>query len=153
MSVTHLNGLKEAAMLMHVLEDVGLEVAIDNEDGDASDVLERLLIRLDNLLQRFERHLRVEHLLHIMIYHLDFLYVNASCCITTKCTERVHRLVVVIPERVRIYLTIATTTCLFSLFRSFLTLAHFLLFFHQDLLHALDLLLECHVVVRKLINI
>jgi len=88
MPIAHLNRLEEAAMLMLILEYIGLQVSIDHEDGDASDVLEGLLVSFDNLLHGFKGHLRAQHLLHILIYHLNFLDVDLGRSVpTTKSTD------------------------------------------------------------------
>ena len=54
-SITHLDGLVEALLLMHIFENVGLQVSIHHEDGDAGDVLECLLVGLQDLLHGLKR--------------------------------------------------------------------------------------------------
>ena len=90
MTITHLDSLEESPMLMHVFENIRLQVSIDDKNCDACNVLECLLVCPYNLLHSFKRHLGNKHLLDVLIDHLDFLDVYPSGCIATKCTERIH---------------------------------------------------------------
>lgn len=55
---THLDRLKVALMVVHVLENVGLQVAIDDVDGAAGHILRRHFERLQYLLHRLKGCLR-----------------------------------------------------------------------------------------------
>jgi len=48
--LVYLDHLVEAFLPLHVLEDIGLKMAIDNEYGQSIDILERLSERLEDLL-------------------------------------------------------------------------------------------------------
>ena len=50
----HLDCLEEAFLFTHVLEDVGLQVAVENEYGTAGHVFEGLLESFKHLLHRVE---------------------------------------------------------------------------------------------------
>ena len=87
-AITHLDCLVEALLLMHVFENVGLQVSIDDENGDSSNVLECLLVSLQHLLHGLEWILRDKHLLDVLVDHLNLLYIDTLRGISTKGAKR-----------------------------------------------------------------
>ena len=57
MAASHLNGLKHTLVMTHILEDVGLQVAIQDENSASGDVFEGIFIGPDHLHYRLERRL------------------------------------------------------------------------------------------------
>ena len=113
-----MNGFEESLHTAHVLEDIGLQVAISDENGAPRYVLERLLEGLDYLLHRLVRRLAIQDLKHVLIYHLHFLDVNLLTP-RAKCAKRCHRVDICVPNRVRVHLAILASH---SSFLSFLLL-------------------------------
>ena len=75
-SVAHLDSLEEALVLAHVLEHVGLQVAICDENSAPGYVFECLLECLDHLLHSLIRCLATQDLKYVLIDHLNFLDIN-----------------------------------------------------------------------------
>ena len=75
-AVTHLDGFEEPFMFAHVLEYIGLQVAICDENGAPGDIFEGLLEGLNHLLHSLVGCLAVQDLKYVLIYHLDFLDVD-----------------------------------------------------------------------------
>lgn len=87
-AITHLDCLVEAFLLIHVFENVSLQVSIDDENGDSSNVLECLLVSLQHLLHGLKWMPRDKHLLDVLVDHLNPLYIDTLRGISTKGAKR-----------------------------------------------------------------
>jgi len=65
-----------AFLIIHVFEDVGLQVAIDNEYGDACNVLERLLVGCQHLFHSLKWDFGQNDLLEVLIDKFNSLNIN-----------------------------------------------------------------------------
>ena len=85
-SVAHLDGFEEPFMFAHVLEHIGLQVAICDKNGAPGDIFKGLLEGLNHLLHSLVGCLAVQDLKHVLIDHLDFLDVNLLTA-SAECTK------------------------------------------------------------------
>ena len=146
-AATHLDCFEEALVLVHVLEDVRLQVAINDEDGAAGHVFQSHFERLDHLHHRLKRCLRGQNKLEILVDLLDLLDIDALRAIPSEGAKRRHRVAVSVFQRIGVHVAVTSggaTSLLTLLVFAFLRLN--LLFLQlQDLLHPLDVPGKCFV--------
>lgn len=95
-STSHLDCFKVPFLITHILKDVSLEVAVHYENCAPCHIFEGLFEGLQYLLHSLEGWLANNHLLHLLVYHFNFLYVNLLSAAATKSAERSHRVPIII---------------------------------------------------------